>query len=239
MQALEPSVALLQLQRRAELRLPSGPLQEHHQLARHRERHLAAEISLDESQREIDPGGHASRCPDIAVANEDRIGIEADGRKAPGELGAASPMGDRAAAIEQAAVASRNAAAADGRRTCGVARASAGSIRPAAGSSQAALTPHPPGTISVSSATSRDGSAAVSSTRPAEVLICGEAATTTAHRQTARRTASGGRWRTAKTWSGPADVEKLGVGIGEDFDAAHNGWHETRDDWRSCLTMIR
>lgn len=39
----------------AELHLPPGPLEEHHQLARHPHGDLAAEIFLDQRQREMSP----------------------------------------------------------------------------------------------------------------------------------------------------------------------------------------
>ena len=48
-------------QRAAELRLPARALEEHHQPARHRERHVVAEVVLDQRQRKVDAGGHTGR----------------------------------------------------------------------------------------------------------------------------------------------------------------------------------
>ena len=62
------ALALLQRQRGAELRLAARPLEEDHQLARHRQGEVAAEILLDQRQRQVDPGGDAGRGPDVAVA---------------------------------------------------------------------------------------------------------------------------------------------------------------------------
>src|SRR5262249_22373960 len=60
------------------------------------------DIRFDESKREIDAGRDAGRCPNIAIADEDRIGIELHRWKLLGKLGASSPVRDRAAAIEEA-----------------------------------------------------------------------------------------------------------------------------------------
>src|SRR5262245_7256493 len=102
MQALEASIAMLQRQGRAELRLAARALEKDNELAGDRQGHARPEIRFDESKREVDAGRDAGRCPDIAVADEDRIGIEFDRRKFFGELRASSPVRDRAAAIEEA-----------------------------------------------------------------------------------------------------------------------------------------
>ena len=65
-------------------------------------RELAAEILLDQRQRQVDAGGDAGRGPDIAVLDEDRIGLQLHLGKALGELGAAAPMRHRAPSVEQA-----------------------------------------------------------------------------------------------------------------------------------------
>ena len=58
---------------RAELRLAARALEEHHEPARDLERHVAAEVLLDEREREVHAGGDAGRGDDVAVADEDRI----------------------------------------------------------------------------------------------------------------------------------------------------------------------
>ena len=115
MQTLEAGIALLQGQRRAELRLAARALQEDDEMAGHRQGELAAEILLDQRQRQIDSGGDAGRGPDVAVADEDRIGLQVHGGKAAGEFGAAPPVRHGATAIEQAGGGQQEGAAADRR----------------------------------------------------------------------------------------------------------------------------
>ena len=59
----------------AELGLAAGALHEEHEPAGGLERDLAAEVLLDERQRQVHPGGHAGRGVDVAVAHEDRVGV--------------------------------------------------------------------------------------------------------------------------------------------------------------------
>ena len=115
MQTLEAGIAVLQGQRRAKLRLPARALQEDDEMAGHRQGELAAEILLDQRQRQIDSGGDAGRGPDVAVADEDRVGLQAHGGKASGEFGAAPPVRHGATAIEQAGGRQQKGAAADRR----------------------------------------------------------------------------------------------------------------------------
>ena len=112
-QGAEGVVALLQLQRRAELRLAAGALEKNHQLARHGERDRAPEVFLDQSEREIDTRGDARRGPDVAVADEDRIALDDHLGVAARQLGAARPMRRRAAAGEQAGGGEQQRARAD------------------------------------------------------------------------------------------------------------------------------
>ena len=63
---------------RAELRLAARALHEQHELARGHQRDVAAEVVVDEREREVHARGHARRRPHVAVAHEDRIGL--DGR---------------------------------------------------------------------------------------------------------------------------------------------------------------
>ena len=72
----------LRAELRAELRLPARPLHEQHELARGRQRDVAAEVVVDEREREVHARGHAGRRPDVAVAHEDRIGVDGDVRVA-------------------------------------------------------------------------------------------------------------------------------------------------------------
>ena len=58
-QRAEPILRRLQRQRGGKLRLASGPLEEHDEPSRYVERHIAAEILLDQSQGEINAGGDA------------------------------------------------------------------------------------------------------------------------------------------------------------------------------------
>ncbi|GCC46578.1 hypothetical protein chiPu_0030968, partial [Chiloscyllium punctatum] len=102
MQRAEPVVGRLQRQDLAELRLPAGPLEKHHQIARDGKRRRAAEIILDQRQSEIDARRDAGRCPERSVAHEDRIGLDPDVGKARGELFPKSPMCHGATAVERA-----------------------------------------------------------------------------------------------------------------------------------------
>src|SRR4051812_22423659 len=99
MQALEAGIAMLQRECRAELCLAARALEKDNELAGDRQGHARSEIRFDESKREIDAGRDAGRCPNIAIADEDRIGIEFHRRKFSGELHASSPVRDRAATI--------------------------------------------------------------------------------------------------------------------------------------------
>ena len=85
-----------------ELALVAGSAQEHHEPAGDLLGDLDAEVVLDEGQGDVDPGGHAGRRPDVAVARPDRIGVDVDLRVAGGEAVGAGPVGGHAAAVEQA-----------------------------------------------------------------------------------------------------------------------------------------
>ena len=58
----------------AELGLAARALDEQHEPARDLERRRAAEVVLDEGEREIHPRRHAGGGVDVAVAHEDRVG---------------------------------------------------------------------------------------------------------------------------------------------------------------------
>ena len=63
MQGFEAGGAMLERQGSAVLRLSARTLEEDHQLARHRQRHGAAKVVFDQSESEVDAGGHAGRGP--------------------------------------------------------------------------------------------------------------------------------------------------------------------------------
>ncbi len=73
-----------------------------HELARGLLRDLVAEILRYHRQRQIDAGGDPGRTPDVAVADENPVGLQLHlgigGEKMPG----APPMRGGAAAVEQA-----------------------------------------------------------------------------------------------------------------------------------------
>ena len=94
----------------AELRLVARPLRTNTTSQRAIARaHLGAEVVLDQGQRQVDPGGDTGRGPHVAVADEDRVGVDGHRRVPRGQLGAPGPVGGRAAAVEQAGPARRKA----------------------------------------------------------------------------------------------------------------------------------
>ncbi len=64
--------------RRGELGLPTGAAQEHHQPPGDHLGDLRIVVVLDQRQRQVDAGGDAGGRPQIAVTNEDRLGIDVD-----------------------------------------------------------------------------------------------------------------------------------------------------------------
>ena len=101
--------------------LAAGPAQEHHQVARNRERKRVAMILLNQRKRHVDAGADAGRGPHIAVAHEDRIGLDGDRRKAAREQIAPAPVRRDPAAIEQAGRGEHEGAGADGDDAAGAA----------------------------------------------------------------------------------------------------------------------
>ncbi len=87
-------VALGKLRRElgAELRLAARPLDEEHQLACHRERHLAAVVLLDHREGQVHPGAHTSRGVHAAIANEDPVRLHAHLGVLGREPGAEAPV---------------------------------------------------------------------------------------------------------------------------------------------------
>jgi hypothetical protein len=50
----------------------------HHQPVGHGTGHLRAQVLLDQAQRQVQAGGHARRRPDVAVGDEDAVGLDLD-----------------------------------------------------------------------------------------------------------------------------------------------------------------
>jgi hypothetical protein len=73
------------------------------------------QILGDQRQREINPGGDASRGPHRAIADEDPVGLDVDLRIGTRELGGTAPMRRRAPAVEQACGGEDEGARADAR----------------------------------------------------------------------------------------------------------------------------
>lgn len=76
----------------AELHLPAGPFEEHHQLARHAFGDLMPEVLLDQCQRQVEPRRHAGRRARRPVADMDRVLVDGDLRKAPREIFGDGPV---------------------------------------------------------------------------------------------------------------------------------------------------
>src|SRR6266852_3447542 len=101
-QRSEATAGCLQFQERGELRLAAAAALIEHELARGFLRDLVAEIFRDKRQRQIDAGADPGRTPDIAVANENPVGLQfylGIGRE---EMPGALPMRGGAAAVEYA-----------------------------------------------------------------------------------------------------------------------------------------
>ena len=86
----------------AELRLPARSLQEHHELAGHRQRQRPAVVVFDQRQAQVDAGGDAGRGDDVTVGDEDRLRIDVDGRMGGRQAVAGVPVGGGPATIEAA-----------------------------------------------------------------------------------------------------------------------------------------
>ena len=98
---------------RAELRLSAGPLQEHDQLARHRQRDVAAVVLLDQRQCQVHSRGHAGRGVDRAVTHEDGVGLDVRVGKLARQFLGRAPVRGGAAALEQPGLGQQERAGAD------------------------------------------------------------------------------------------------------------------------------
>jgi hypothetical protein len=99
---------------RGELGLTAGAHQIHDVMAGKRERHLAAEVFLDQRKREVHARGDAGRRPDVAVADIDRVVLDGNLREALSHRGRIGPVGRRTAAIEHTRGGEDDRAGADG-----------------------------------------------------------------------------------------------------------------------------
>src|SRR4051812_35992846 len=99
---------------RAELRLATGALDEHHKPAGGFERDVAAEVLLDEGEREVHAGGDPGRGPHVAVLDVDRLAVDVDLGVPRREVFRRGPVRRGAAAVEQAGTREHVCAGADG-----------------------------------------------------------------------------------------------------------------------------
>jgi len=58
-----------------ELRLSAGSLHVHHQPSGDGERDVLSSVLIYQRERQIHPGGHPGRGPDVAIAHEDSVRI--------------------------------------------------------------------------------------------------------------------------------------------------------------------
>ena len=77
-QRAEDIIALLRGQVPAELRLPAGSLEEHHQFLSDRDRSRFAPVRFHHRERHVHSGGDACRGIDVAAAYEDGVTIDLD-----------------------------------------------------------------------------------------------------------------------------------------------------------------
>jgi hypothetical protein len=101
---------------RAELRLAAGAAQEHDQLAGDGEGGVAAEVVLDQGEREVDAGRDPGRGGEGAVLDVDRVGIDGDVRVLGGEVVAALPVGGDRPPGQQPGLGQQERAGADRRQ---------------------------------------------------------------------------------------------------------------------------
>src|SRR5215469_11966355 len=92
MQCTESVLRRLQSQRGAELRLSTGTLQKHDQVACHSERHGMAKVLFHQRERQIDSGCHACGSPNGTVTYENRVRFDMHRGEALGQPGAILPV---------------------------------------------------------------------------------------------------------------------------------------------------
>src|SRR6478672_6910945 len=99
-QRSEAAARRLQFQQRGELRLAAAAAVVEHKLARGLLRNLVAEILNCHCERQIDAGGDPRRAPDVAVADENPVGLDLHLRIGAEKMPGAPPMRCGATAIE-------------------------------------------------------------------------------------------------------------------------------------------
>ncbi len=95
------------------LRLATGAAVIEDQFTRHRTRQLGTEILLDHAQRQIDPGAHPGRGPDLAVDDEDTVLLHLHLGKFGLQPAGEAPMRGDAPSVEQTGLGQDEGAGAD------------------------------------------------------------------------------------------------------------------------------
>src|SRR6202035_2350916 len=88
----------------------------HDQLAGDGEGRVAAQVVLDQGEREVDAGRDPGRGGEVAVLDEDRVGVDRDVRVLGGEVVAALPVGGDRAPGQQPGLGQQERAGADRRQ---------------------------------------------------------------------------------------------------------------------------
>jgi len=127
------------LQRCRELRLAARTLHVHHQGAGDVARQVGPVVLFDESERQIDAGRHPCRRVRGAIANVDRVGLDAARRTPSGELARDLPVRGRALAVEEARGGKDERPGADRRDPAGRSRLYPCGVRQVAGDTDARI----------------------------------------------------------------------------------------------------
>lgn len=106
----------------AELGLVAGPAQKDHQVAGDGERDVPAVVLLHEREGQVDSGGDSGGGGQPAVAYEDRVRVDLDGRVAAGEVLADRPVRGHPVSVQQSGLGEQQCAGADGDEPFGVRR---------------------------------------------------------------------------------------------------------------------
>jgi hypothetical protein len=97
-----------------ELRLAAVPKRRHHAPAGGPVGHVGADVAADDVQAQVDAGGHAGRGQDVAVVDEEDVGVELHLREPAAEALGVGPVGGGRAAVEQPGRGQHEGAGADG-----------------------------------------------------------------------------------------------------------------------------
>ena len=104
----------LQPERRAVLALIAWPAQVHDHRPRDRERHLRAQVLLDQRQGQVHARAHARRGIEVAVPRPDAVLLDPDPRVAKREVLGARPVRGGGPSVEEAGLGQEKSARADG-----------------------------------------------------------------------------------------------------------------------------